>query len=154
MLLLVASLAHATEIGTSKLMGWGINTGTSIEGTGKYWFDTRSGVAFFGGLMGWRYLDVRGQYERDLFAIADFPWAELSMTWDAGLQFDVFPYTDAGKAGVGIGPYAGVQGRLLFHDVPAEVYTGPDLGVRWVSYTRILPVQAIVHWNVGGRWYF
>lgn len=154
MLLLVASLAQATEIGNSKLMGFGANTGTSLEGTGKYWLSERTGVAVFAGLMGWRYLDVRGQFERDIFVLHDWPWGELSVVGDAGVQFDIFPTTVLGKAGVGIGPYAGAMGRILFHEYPVEVFTGPDIGVRWVSYTDIQPIEAIVHWNLGGRWYF
>lgn len=151
---LVVGQAHAYDVGTSKKFGIGANVGAPVEFTLKYWFDEKSGVSAAAGTYGFAWFDLRGQYERDITSFHEWPWGELGMYWDAGLQISGYPATFYGVSGVGVGPYGGVAARLRFNDVPAEVYAGPDIGFQFDKYGALSGVSPIYHGTVGGRWYF
>lgn len=151
---LVVGQAHAYDVGTSKKFGIGANVGAPVEFTLKYWMDEKSGISGAVGTWGFAWFEVRGQYERDITSFHEWPWGELGMYWDAGLQISAYPAIVYGWGGFGVGPYGGVAARLRFNKVPAEVYAGPDVGVQFNKIGPYTGPGFIYHGTAGGRWYF
>lgn len=153
-LLLATSLAHATDVGTTRRLGLGLNLGWPEEITGKYWLDEQSGVAVGVGAFAFRWFAVRAQYERDLMDLAQWDWGLADVYWDVGVRFDAYPGYYYSGGGVGVGPYGGVAGRIRFHEVPVEGFVGPDVGFGFITYTQIDPVRFWINVNAGARYYF
>lgn len=153
-LLLASSLAHATDVGTTRRFGLGINVGWPEEITGKYWLDEESGIAVGLGAFGFRWFAVRAQYERDLMDLASWDWGVADLYWDVGARLDAYPGSYYTGGGLGVGPFGGVAARIRFHEVPVEGFVGPDIGVGWVTYTQVQPIHFWIAGNLGVRYYF
>jgi hypothetical protein len=148
-LLLVSTLAHASEVGTTKKFGAGATTGWPfIQGTVKYYLDEKSGIAGFVGIGSWAGLDLRVQYEREITDFHEWDFGRLGMNWLAGGYLESVWY----YGGFAPGAYGGANAYLKFNDVPAEVFSGPSLGVGYFTYAGA--PYLMVFWDLGGRWYF
>ena len=146
-MLLALSTAQATEVGTSKTFGLGLQGGYPATFTGKYWVNDLGGVAFHVGTVA-TYLEGRVQVEQRFYDIGDWSFANLGLYWNAGVS--ARSWTSSGTD-VSIGPTGGVGAEMRFHVVPAAVFVETD-----AQYYVLDPVSVPVGFTTGagGRWYF
>ena len=146
-MLLALSAAQATEVGTSKAFGLGLQAGYPDTFTGKYWVNDQGGLAFHIGAFSEFYLDGRIQLEQRFYDIGNWSFAHLGLYWNAGVT------TRLRHTGgvVSLGPTGGVGAEMRFHVVPAAVFAEAnfqyyllDAGLFGLPYTT----------GAGGRWYF
>ncbi len=170
MLLLALSLAHAqTDIGTTKKFGLGIGTGpTTIALTGKYFFNEKSGLAFFAGTSFVSH-QARVAYQSNIHSWGDnWSWGQLPLYWHVDVEggLDAYPgYAGYPRLGVG----GGVGVALQFKKVPIEVYADVGIGVYPVNgYCSAVAADAAALTGIdvsagcwiggmgggGARWYF
>lgn len=162
-LLLASSFAHAgSDVGDSKKFGIGVATGAPLAAfTGKYWFNDKSGLAFYAGTA-IVYHTARASFQSNIHTWGEsWSWGQLPLYWHVDAEAGVYTvpgYTVAPTLGVG----GGVGVALQFQKVPAEVFVEAGLGVGYNGYC----VDALTGTGVaaacylrgmgagGGRWYF
>lgn len=160
MIVALASLAQASEVGTLKKFGVGASVGYPVSATVKYFFNEQFAGAAYVGVWYVGGLDTRLEIEHHFLEPWQWGFGNLGFYWDAGLQFDVYPagVYYGGQTSVGVGVYGGAAAYLRFNDVPAEVFAGGDVGVQFVTYDTYQalpsPVLPLGHANAGGRWFF
>lgn len=152
-LLLLTALqpASATEVGSTKTLGLGVEGGLPAGFTLKYWLGPKSGLSLHAGLWGIAAMQVRGQYESEFVEFFDLDFGRLGMYWFAGAQTNLV-ITSTG--GLGAGPLGGVGVSLQFHNAPAEVFveTGASVGYWTGGGATGLWISGVG--SAGGRWYF
>jgi hypothetical protein len=142
--------AKTTEVGTDKKFGLGVQLGSPITLTGKYWLDDQGGVAFHVGTWFGFYNEARVQYERQFVQFGDWDFGDLGMYWHAGVASRLWTVTGY-DGDFSLGPSGGVAGELRFKDVPAAVFVEVGSAIyvlgheySWWDYS----------YAAGGRWYF
>ncbi len=155
--LALISIAHATEIATSKKFGIGLASGPGgLAIAGKYYLDSKGGIAGYLGTS-WRYQAVRVNYEREFYQIESWGFARLDLYWDAGVDIGSWFYY--GKVAGVIGFGGGVGAELQFHEVPLNLFLDIGLGIypvnaydeldKFAGFGLVAPRGAL-----GARWYF
>ncbi len=140
-----------TEVGTSKKFGIGVSVGYPHYVTGKYWLDSKGGVAFYAGGSIFAGATGRVQYERQFVNFMKYDkLGRLDMFWAVGAVGGWGGGTIAPGAGAGVGAElrfkkfpAAVHHETLLYTYPTLwQYRTPGLGYVWVTS------------SLGGRWYF
>lgn len=146
----LTAAAETSEVGHGKNFGIGVQLGSPVTFTGKYWFDEKGGAAFHVGTWFGYYFEGRVQYERQFVTFGDWDFGDVGMYWHAGVTTRYWllaGYADS----FSLGPSGGVAGELRFKPVPAAVFIETGLSVNvlghnasWIGY----------NYAAGGRWYF
>lgn len=154
-LALLASLAHATEIGTERKIGAGLESGNGALGlSGKYFLSPSVGVSAGLGNFG-KLQQLRLDFEMDIFTLRDEPFGRFDLFWLAGIDTGLYllPGVTTGRFGVG----AGVGLDLKLHDTPCEAFIHIGMGVFPVEYCTNSNSSFCLlapRGGLGGRYYF
>lgn len=155
--LLVSSLAHATDVATSKRIGIGAATGPAyLTATGKYYLNDKMGISAYLGTS-FVFHMLRANFEMEFVELADWDFARFDMYWDAGLDLGLHTYYGYVGGQLGIGGGVGVE--LQFHELPASVFVDGGLAVNPLNFCSVYQAPGAFclispRAAAGGRWYF
>jgi hypothetical protein len=142
--------AATTEVGHGKNFGIGVQMGSPVTVTGKYWMDDQGGVAFHAGTWFGFYNEGRVQYERQFVQFGDWDFADLGMYWHAGVFARLWTLTGY-ESLFSLGPSGGVAGEMRFKEVPAAVFLEAGSAVMVLGHDHS---WLSLNYAAGGRWYF
>ena len=153
--LLLSSRASATDIGTAKQIGVGAEIGNGLIGaTGKYWFSPAVGVSAGIGNFG-ELLQLRADFEMDIFTLRDTSLARFDLFWLAGVDGGLWFKPGFSSPRLGFG--AGVGLDMKLHDDPIEAFVHVGLGgfpEDFCTTTATLFCHLQPRAGLGGRYYF
>jgi hypothetical protein len=150
LLLATTALAEPPEIAHGKDFGIGLQLGSPITFTGKYWFDDKGGLAFHVGTWFAMYYEGRVQYERQFVQFGDWDFGDLGMYFHGGVATRYWTVPGVAHE-FSMGPSAGAAGELRFKPVPAAVFVEMGTAVYVVGHDYS---WVSINYAAGGRWYF
>ncbi len=146
----LTAAAETTEVGHGKNFGIGVQLGSPLTVTGKYWLNESGGIVFHAGTWFGTFYEGRLQYESQFVQFGDWDFGDVGMYWHAGLatRYWVIP-TITNE--LSLGPSGGVGGELRFKPVPAAVFVEVGAAVYVLGHTYSWWDYS---YALGGRWYF
>lgn len=153
LLMMAAPEAQAEEVNAAGNFGIGVQAGSPLTFTGKYYMSEGTGVGFHvGGFIG--YAHARVQFEKEFVEFADWDFARFPMYWCIGGNFDGYFASRWFWPGV----QGGVGVELQFHDFPLQVFveTTPAIKIPMGAFDSGYIWGAWLDWygGAGVRYYF